>query len=153
MTPSLDNSLSIVQRSPAAQIDYKTFQDPDLHFVIRNRRVADAFRKVALAEAKLRKLRVGSKTENAEVEFWVFDLLDDEALRKSLGAEYTQSLRSALEDAIRDLSVGPDMIDGPKTSLDAVEDLIALRKFLANAAELARKKGRKSELLFHHVTD
>ena len=152
MRPDLQTSLTVRIEADKDPIDFKTFENPDLHIQLHNTALVNGLLKLSMFDGTLIKVPVGSKENPTEVEFYSFNL------RKNgkIVPELSKIIQLAWIDAIHETSrkmvdTGENFLSAEITSsLDDAADLIELRRFLLNAFNLESKKKKFAQLLFHH---
>lgn len=158
----LESSLTFVQPAalkagPKNRIDADVFADPDQHTVLRDARFAQSLRDFAMREGMgIATIPVGAKDDRTPVEFYFLDVKKNKKemakLAKMVSKRWLEAIQEtelAREDAGGDL-----LSDDVTGSLDAVQSVVGLRRFLANGIQpsvVARTK--RSILLFHHTLE
>lgn len=155
MTVHLETSLTFFGGSQFEPIDYKTFQDPMLHFVIKRKEISEYFRVMAMKEASIINIPVGGSQNAKSVEFYAFDLKSRESIFDSLGTTLQLSWIDTTHTLFRQsIDAKSNFLDDIITSsLDELADLLELRRFLKNALGASARKKKLSKLLFHHAVD
>lgn len=153
MTPDLQTSFTLVDEQISGTMDYRTFADADRHFIIKNNGLAEEVLKLAMREAAVLRIDVGSENTHNVVEFYAFDLQGDKHLLDEIGQIVYLEWIDALHDAIRSsvISKGDFLSDALTTPLDVVSDLTDMRRFVINAASKKKLKRKLGKLLFHHM--
>ncbi len=155
----LDASLTLVppamlKPGPKSVIGTEVFSSEDQHLIIRDAELTRALRDFAMREGMaMATIPVGSSDENTPVEFFYLDVKKNKKemarLSKLLGRRWLQVMQNA--ELARDEADGNLLSADVTGPLDAVENLIEVRRFIVNGTDpsvLAKKK--RTVLLFHH---
>lgn len=152
MNSAIDTSLTLIDRDCDETVDATIMSDPERHFVIRSRTVGEALRRAVAADAPRRSFKVGGSAVATNVDFFVIDLKRDKAIRGGITRVIDDGFIDAAAQATKTAMGQADgLLSADATSpLDAVSEMIELRRFLSNAAVRTGAR-RNRELLFHHV--
>lgn len=151
MTRAIDTSLTLFDSTKDGPLDVHTFADATRYFSIRNQHVGDALGAIAQRDARRRRVQVGGAGRAVDVEFFVLDLPRDKALSREIAKMLHDAFVDATASALKTTAEKDGFLDASATgTLDAVEEVIELRRFIANA-RVAKGGSRKRELLFHHA--
>lgn len=156
----LDSSLTFIpptmlRQRPGDVIDVSVFADADQHIILRDSELASCLREFAMREGMaLAKVPVGSKDENTPVEFFWMDVKRSKKevgrLAKLIGRRWVLAMYEV--ELARDENDGNFLSPAVTPAMSALENLVEVRRFLANGIDpsmLSKKK--RSVLLFHHT--
>lgn len=149
--------LPAVTKQPSSKlINDDDFADADVHFILKDRSLAEALARFAMSDLAIAKANVGSKETHSTVEFFSLDLKKNKKeigkLFKLVATRWLQSLQSV--ELLRQEADGNLFSADLTDAVDLVVEIAALRRFLMNATDptmLSKKK--RTVLLFHHTAE
>jgi hypothetical protein len=161
-TAHLDTSFTTVSptvlKQPSSKpINSDDFADEDIHFIVRDRVLANRLSEFAMASGfGISKVAVGSKETHTAVEFYSLDLKKNKKevakLFKLITVRWLEALQAA--EMKRETEDGNLFSSALTEDVDTIVELASLRRYLLNAADpsvLSKKK--RTVLLFHHRSD
>lgn len=145
---------AILKPGPKSVIGSDVFGSEDQHLIIRDADLARSLRDFAMREGMaVATIPVGASDDKTPVEFFYLDVKKNKKevakLSKLLGRRWLAVIQNA--EVARDDADGNILSADLTGPMDAVENLIEVRRFIVNGTDpsmLTKKK--RTVLLFHH---
>lgn len=155
----LDSSLtfvpaSMLKQGPKNVIGSEVFESEDQHLILRDSKLANSIRDFAMRDGlAITKIPVGAADNNTPVEFFWLDVKKNKKevakLAKLLGRRWLEVVQKS--ELAREEADGNLLSTEVTAAIEAVENMIDLRRFIVNGTNgsvLSKKK--RAILLFHH---